>query len=237
MRRTSSAAPGFTLIELMIVIAIIAIIGAIAIPGLLRSRSHANETSAIGSLKTITSGLEQFRESCTVDLDASGKGEYGYLEELSGLGTFRINNTGGTGTRSASNSPWIGSVFGNTDANGCASKSGYFFVIYLPTGANGATSIYPDTVDISRAEKSFLLYAFPVVMSKSGVRVFVINPVNMPFGWGNSQSTYVGSGNAPPWNAALGDTNSDGGVDWTDNIDEGGQGQAGIAGNNWVPVS
>ena len=44
---------GFSLIELLIVVAIILIIAAIAIPNLLRSRIAANETSAVGSLRTI----------------------------------------------------------------------------------------------------------------------------------------------------------------------------------------
>lgn len=44
---------GFSLIELLIVVAIILIIAAIAIPNLLRARMSANETSAVGSLKTI----------------------------------------------------------------------------------------------------------------------------------------------------------------------------------------
>ena len=44
---------GFTLIELMIVIAIIAIIAAIAIPNLLSARKSANESRAIGNMRTL----------------------------------------------------------------------------------------------------------------------------------------------------------------------------------------
>ncbi|MBW7864662.1 MAG: prepilin-type N-terminal cleavage/methylation domain-containing protein [Candidatus Hydrogenedentes bacterium] len=46
---------GFTLLELMLIVAIIAIIAAIAIPSLLRNRIQANESSAIGSLHSIVS--------------------------------------------------------------------------------------------------------------------------------------------------------------------------------------
>src|SRR5882672_2609499 len=52
---------GFTLIELMIVIAIIAIIAAIAIPGLLSSQRASNERNSSTSLKTLTSAEADFR--------------------------------------------------------------------------------------------------------------------------------------------------------------------------------
>ena len=46
---------GFTLVELMIVLAIIAIIAAFAIPNLMKSRMSANETSAVGTLRALMS--------------------------------------------------------------------------------------------------------------------------------------------------------------------------------------
>ncbi|MGE4618987.1 MAG: prepilin-type N-terminal cleavage/methylation domain-containing protein [Planctomycetota bacterium] len=52
---------GFTLIELMIVVAIIAIIAAIAIPNLLNAKMAGNEASAVSSLRTLSTVCEQFR--------------------------------------------------------------------------------------------------------------------------------------------------------------------------------
>jgi len=52
---------GFTLVEIMIVVAIIALLAAIAIPNLLRARLNANESAAKASLRTLSSASESFR--------------------------------------------------------------------------------------------------------------------------------------------------------------------------------
>jgi len=74
---------GFTLIELMIVIAIIAIIAAIVIPNLLRAKLAANESNAVGALRTLSSAENSFQASSTIDVDGDGVGEYGSLANLS----------------------------------------------------------------------------------------------------------------------------------------------------------
>src|SRR6201991_2415764 len=55
---------GFSLIELLIVVAIILIIAAIAIPNLIKSKMAANESSAVGSLRTINTGEVNYAASC-----------------------------------------------------------------------------------------------------------------------------------------------------------------------------
>ena len=70
---------GFTLIELMIVIAIIAIIAAIAIPNLIEARKSANEAAAIAGLRTILTAEAVFRDR---DLNGDGRPTYTDLASL-----------------------------------------------------------------------------------------------------------------------------------------------------------
>ena len=80
---------GFSLIELLIVVAIILIIAAIAIPNLLRARRSANEGSATASMRTLGSGELLYR---------STNGNFTSLTGLSGDSI--IDNVLGSGTKS-----------------------------------------------------------------------------------------------------------------------------------------
>jgi type IV pilus assembly protein PilA len=69
---------GFSLIELLIVVAIILIIAAIAIPNLIKSKMAANESSAVGSLRTLTTGEIAYASACPA---------IGFTHTLADLGT------------------------------------------------------------------------------------------------------------------------------------------------------
>jgi type IV pilus assembly protein PilA len=138
---------GFSLIELLIVVAIILIIAAIAIPNLLRSRMAANEASAVGSVRTMNTAAITF---------SSTYGD-GFPPNLTSIGT--------TGTVvSCQNAELIDSVLTT------GQKSGYNFALnagaVVVVAANvpaGCTAGYTD---------GYVVTAVPVTTGTTGQRGF-----------------------------------------------------------------
>lgn len=131
---------GFSLIELLIVVAIILIIAAIAIPNLLQARLAANEASAAGSLNAIKSAeVTYFTAYPTV----------GYSPDIGSLG-------GAVPCAPASTSACLIDSFLSSSTPGSTGKSGF---VYLATGIiNGGGTI----------NTSFVAAAAPVTAHSTG---------------------------------------------------------------------
>jgi prepilin-type N-terminal cleavage/methylation domain-containing protein len=140
---------GFSLIELLIVVAIILIIAAIAIPNLLRSRIAANEASAVGSLRTINTAEVTFASTYPTN---------GFATSLGQLGP---GATAGNQVASTSNACLLDSVLGNSAASASAgqnTKSGYLFSVTTPS-TTAPVSFYSSNAN-------------PVTVNQTGNRYF-----------------------------------------------------------------
>jgi type IV pilus assembly protein PilA len=133
---------GFSLIELLIVVAIILIIAAIAIPNLLRSRMAANEASAVGSMRTVNTAQVTFASTYGI----------GFAGSMAALGT-PVGGCPAAGA-SAAAACLIDEVLT------AGTKSGYLVVLNSAVGTAAApTNIYNAT-------------ATPVAVGSSGQRRF-----------------------------------------------------------------
>jgi type IV pilus assembly protein PilA len=143
---------GFSLIELLIVVAIILIIAAIAIPNFMRSKMAANESSAVSSLRVINTGEITYASAYT---------SVGYSVALSDLGGSAAVCAVGTGA-SQTGACLIDNVLALASSAPTA-KAGYYF-LYAPVGNAGT---------------AYTVQAPPSVPGVTGGRYFFTDQTNV----------------------------------------------------------
>ena len=135
---------GFSLIELLIVVAIILIIAAIAIPNLIKSKMAANESSAVGSLRTITTANIAYSTACPA---------VGFAATLAEL-------------QAGANCAAAANEIDNTLSTG--KKSGYSFLNYTVTGTPATQfSVNADPQTTSSGTRHFFVDESGVIRANS----------------------------------------------------------------------
>lgn len=123
---------GFSLIELLIVVAIILIIAAIAIPNLLRARIAANESSAVSSLRTMNTAEVTYQTAYPT---------VGYSLNLGNLGPGAVGASCPAAGPTSALACLVDSVLSNATAAASA-KSGYYFGVVGVASAGGIRYSY-----------------------------------------------------------------------------------------------
>jgi type IV pilus assembly protein PilA len=147
LRRVVSSNKGFSLIELLIVVAIMLIVAAIAIPRLLTARMAANESSAAQSLRTMNSAQITYQSTYPT---------VGYAASITALGPSAVTCT----TPSSTNACLIDYVLAQATASSTP-KSGYYFNV----GATAGGGINND----------YTIGGSPAILNVNGTRGFCSN--------------------------------------------------------------
>lgn len=148
---------GFSLIELLIVVAIILIIAAIAIPNLLRSRMAANEASATSSLRTIN----------TAQITFASTFNSGFSADLNSLGPV-VAPAQPTVTRADLIDSVLSGLQAGLGGTNTFVKSGYNFTYVAMPGAASFPTI-----------AQYTMTAVPIAVGSSGQRRFFSNEGNV----------------------------------------------------------
>lgn len=200
MIRTVHSRQGFTLIEMVLVVAIIAILAAMAIPSLLSARGAANETSAIGTLRNLVTVETTWRQN---DTDRNTVGDW-WTADLSGLYRIESRPASGIGVavidvavatadeaKEAGGAAVVGAPIPATtvsaasllDLTRSGPKSGYYYSCMPAFRADpdGNLQTWTNT-------SSFGFQARPDVYYNTGVNTFIVNEAGVIFSrdFGNS---------------------------------------------------
>ena len=135
---------GFSLIELLIVVAIILIIAVIAIPNLLRARMASNETAAAASIRTITAAEAAYSSTYPT---------IGYAAQIQDLGRQ---------ASSCTPAPTHACLLDDSVANAVPGSRGHSGYLFLATGINSGGPINGD----------FVAGGTPIGFSTTGTRDF-----------------------------------------------------------------